>query len=76
MMTVLSWVSSETAAHPVDEAVCPLLCGGDKICVAGFGLTEGLDDLNAADIFHSRVVQCLCGGDGALEFLVIAADAG
>ena len=69
-------LSEEAAAHPVDEAVRAFLCGGNKFCVAGLGLAEGLDDLNAADVFHSRVVQHLCRGDRALELLVIAAEHG
>ena len=69
-------LSEQTPAHPVDEAVRALFCGGDELCVAGLRLPEGLDDLNAADVFHSRVVQCLCRGDRALKLLVIAAEHG
>ena len=25
----------EAAPHPVDEAVCPCLCGGNELCVSG-----------------------------------------
>ena len=32
--------------------------------IAGLRLPEGLDDLNAADVLHSRVVECLRRGDG------------
>ena len=69
-------LSEQTPAHPVDEAVRALFCGGDELCIAGPGLTKRLDDLNAADVFHSRVVQCLCRGDRALKLLVIAAEHG
>ena len=69
-------LAEEAPPHPIDEAVCALLCSGDELCVAGFGLPEGLDDLNAADVLHSRVVQRLCRGDGALKLLVVPAEHG
>ena len=38
------------------------------------GLVEGLDDLDAADVFNRCVVKGLCGDHGALEFFIVAAE--
>ena len=38
----------------------------DETLIAGFGLPEDLDDLNAADILHRRIIQGLGGRHGAL----------
>ena len=69
-------LAEQTAPHPVNKAVRTFLCGGDELCVAGSGLTESLDDLDAVDVFHGGVVQCFCGGDSALEFFFVAAEHG
>ena len=64
----------ETSAHPIDKAVRAFLCGGDELCVAGLGLSEGLDDLDAADILDCCVVEGFRGGHGTLKFFFIAAE--
>ena len=69
-------LAEQIAAHPVDKAVGPLLCGGDELGVAGLGLAEGFDDLDAADVFHGGVVQRLGGSNGALKVFLIVVEHG
>ena len=58
--------------HPVDVALCAVPGGGDERFIAALRLAEDLDDLDAADILHRRVVEGLGGRHGALVILLIA----
>ena len=44
----------------------------DELFVTAFRLAEHLDDLDAADVFHRRVVESLCGGHPARVVFAVA----
>ena len=50
----------DTFPHPSDKAVSSLSSRERKLLVGTSGFSESFDDLNAVDIFHSRVIQILC----------------
>ena len=55
-----------TGAHPIDIAVSGFIRIMHKAVVGTFCISENLDDLNAADIFNRRIIECLCGCNRAL----------
>ena len=69
-------LTEQTAAHPIYKAVRALFGSGNELRIACFRLPESFDDLNAADVFHGGVVERFCRGDGALKFLIVAAEHG
>ena len=58
--------------HPVDVAFGAFLCCGYKFLIAAFRLAEHLNDLDAADVLHCRVVERVGGGYSAGVILVVA----
>ena len=57
--------------HPVDIALGALPGGGDELLIAALRLAENLDDLNAADILHRRVVERVGRRHGAGIVLIV-----
>ena len=60
------------APHPFYEAVSALLRRDHELLVAGLGLAEGLDDLNAIDVLYRGIVQRL-GFDHRVLIALLAA---
>ena len=58
--------------HPVYVALRTLLGGRNKLFIAAFRLAEHFNDLDAADVFHRRIVQSVGSRDGAGVILIIA----
>lgn len=44
------------APHPFDEAIRTFLCRDHELLIAGFGFAEGLDNLDAVDVFHGGII--------------------